>query len=397
MKAPVPSNELLHVSSVHARRRILVLGLGGAGGNCVSRMAEGWSDGPVVVAMNTDTQALAGCTTPRCLQIGPKVSHGLGAGGDTTVGRLAAEESIELIQEVVSEADLLFLVVGLGGGTGTGAAPVVAQAARKLGALTLCFVTMPFPFEGDRRRRQAEDGLRALQHVADTVVCLPNERLLELAPQESGLPEAFRVADQIVGTGIHGLWQLLSQTGVINLDLADVRQLAERSGGCCAYGFSRAEGPARTAMVLQNLVASPLLEKGRLLSEAAALLVNITGGQDLTLADFRGLMGQIASMARPGAHLFCGAIVDPAYRGKLALTVLASENWLEERTAARGIVAKPPAETPSTPDRKVEELQLDLTPANRGRFNNVEPTYHKGEDLDIPTFIRRNVRLSFEK
>ena len=251
MKKPAPNEELLHVSNIQPHCRIVVLGLGGAGCNAVSRMSAAWTDGPTVIAMNTDTQALAACTASRSVQIGSKVTHGLGAAGDTTVGRLSAEEDMEKIQEILSSADLLFLVVGLGGGTGTGAAPIIAQAAKKLGVLTLCFATMPFPFEGDRRRRQAEEGLRTLQRTADVIIHLPNQRLLELVPAKTGIEEAFRTSDELVGEGIHGLWRLLSKSGVINLDFADVRQLAERSGGSCAFGFSQADGPARATVVLQ--------------------------------------------------------------------------------------------------------------------------------------------------
>ena len=401
MRPGAPDPRLFHVPAVQPRCRMLLLGLGGAGGSAVSRMAERWGEGPDVVAMNTDTQALAACTVKRCVAIGAQAAQGLGAAADVTVGRLAAEESIEAIREILEGHDVLFLVVGLGGGTGTGGAPVICQAARDAGVLSLVFATMPFSFEGDRRRRQAEEGLRALQHAADAVVCLPNQRLLELVdPAKTGLEEAFRHSDQMVGEGVHGLWRLLAQTGVINIDLADVRQLAERSGGTCAFAHVEAEGPARTSMVLKRLLDSPLLDKGRLLAESAGLLVNITGGPDLTLADVQGLMGQISSQGRPGAHRFMGAIIEPTYRNRIALTVLASDNWLESRRSPRPATEAGDTRAgiagPAPSTRPAEQGTLDLETIDKGRFRDVDPTYFAGQDLDIPTFVRRGVRLSFE-
>ena len=403
------SDRLLHVPAVESHCRMLVLGVGGAGCNIVARMGGNRADGPEMAALNTDTQALSACTVRRCLQIGAATTQGLGAGGDATLGKLAAEENIEQIQELLAGVDLLILVAGLGGGTGTGAAPVIAQAAHRLGALTLGFVTLPFPFEGERRRRQAEDGLRLLRQCADTVVCLPNQRLVELAQEGDALTEAFRKSDEVVGAGVHALWRLLAHAGVINLDFADVRQLAERSGGTCSYGYGEATGPARSASALRALMDSPLLEKGRLLSEAVGLLVNITGGPDLTLADVQGIMGQIAGMVRPGAHLFMGAAVDPTFRERIALTVLATENWMERREngrAAATAVAPAQATSPGTEAEsdeaarnsgRAEQQALNFESTERGRFKNVEPTFYGGEDLDIPTYIRRGVKLSFEK
>ncbi len=406
MPGPETPDRLFHVSSVTPRCRILVLGLGGAGCNTVARMSETWKQGPPVIAMNTDSQALSACTAQRCIPIGKETTHGLGAAGEVMVGRLAAEESLEAIQELLASVDLLFLVTGLGGGTGTGAGPVVVDAARKLGILTLCFVTMPFPFEGDRRRRVAEEGLKSLQKVADVVVCLPNARLIEVVDQQAGVEEAFRTADEMLGKGIHGLWRLLSQAGVINLDFADVRTLAERSGGVCAYAYSEATGSARGSVVLQQLLENPLLEKGRLLAEASGVLVNITGGPDLTLADMQGLTGQIQSMVRPGCHFFFGAIIDPAFRDRISVTVLVSENWLEnKRAAAPKTKGSEPAEplldgiataVPRSGKASGEQGELVFERFDKDRFKGVEPTVYKGEDLDIPTFMRRGVRLSFE-
>lgn len=407
-----PSDRLFHVPAVQSNCRILVLGLGGAGCNSVARMFEGWKEGPAVVAMNTDTQVLASCAVPRCVQIGANATHGLGTSGDSLLGKIAAEESLSAIQEVLAEHEIVFLVVGLGGGTGTGAAPVIAQAARRLGVLTICFATMPFPFEGERKRRQAEEGLRTLQQAADIVICLPNQRLMESVDENTGLADAFRHSDVMIGSGVQAIWRLLAQTGFINLDFADLRTLAERSGSTCAFGYAEAEGPGRLAAVLQKLMDNPMLEKGRFISEASALLVCITGGPDLTVANVQGIMGQLGSMARPGVHLFFGAYIDSSYKEKLSLTILTSENWNDNRRA-RAVepalsASKNADDTAADTDmavaaaaksgKKVEQGTLAFDVAiDKGRFKGVEPTFFDGQDLDIPTYLRQGIRLSYEK
>jgi cell division protein FtsZ len=412
MKMPDTSERLFHVPGVQPRCRTVVMGVGGAGCNSVAHMSALWQEGPEVVALNTDTQALAACMAPRSLQIGPKATQGLGASGDAQAGRLAAEESMPAIQEILGGADLLFLVAGLGGGTGTGATPAIVQAARRHGVLTLCFATMPFRFEGDRRRRQAEEGLRTLQKLADAVICLPNDRLSALLEPGTALEDAFRKSDEITAAVVHNLWSLLSRAGVINLDFADVRQLAEHSGGSCGIGLAEGSGPARCAMALRALMESPLLDKGRLLKEAQGILVNIVGGPDLTLADVQGIMGQISSSARQEVHLFVGAMIEPGMRDRLSLTVLVTENWLAPAVpTAQEAPSEPPAGMPDklatgvpaaeTADRrdrgKDAQGRLNFDPVDRGRFRNVEPTIKEGEDLDVPTYVRRGVRLSFER
>lgn len=401
------SDRLFSVSGLKAPCRMLVLGIGDGGGRSVVRMTESWDAGPDVAFINTDAKSLSSCPVGHCLAIGEKTTRRFGAAGDTTAGRLAAEEHAEAIQELVARYDFIFLVGGLGGGTATGAMPVISQIARTAGVLTLCFVTLPFKFEGDRRRLAAEEGLRALQQTADTVVALPNDRLEELADPNQPVESAFRVTDEIVASGIHGLWRLLTQNGVINLNFADVRELFERSGGACGYGHAEARGPARAADALRQLLDSPLLAKGRRISEALGVLISITGGADLTLADVQGIMGRIQAMSRAGAKLFFGAIVDPAWRDRISITVLVTEHWLEDREGnipARDTLhglqletAGLRADAPAKGDADApEQTEIPFDTAGKGRFEKVEPTYYKGDDLDIPTYIRRGLKLSFE-
>lgn len=412
MGALSTSDRLLHVSNVHASCRMLVLGVGNAGCNSVVRMAETWTQGPDVALINTDRKALAACPVGRCIVIGEHTTKGLGAGGDATTGRMAAEESAEAIQELLAPYDFVILVGGLGGGTATGALPVLAKAASNAGALTLCLVTTPFTFEGDKRKLKSDEGLRALSLAVDTVICMPNDRLTELADADMPIEGAFRVVDETVATGLHALWRILTQNGLISLNFADVRELFERSGGTCSYGYADASGPARAAEVLQKLLESPLLAKGRKVSEAGGLLVSIVGGPDLTFADVQGMMGQIRSIARDSARLFFGVIVDSGYRDRVSLTMLVTEHWLEDREGrvpARDTLhglefdTSEPGDRPSdatavpavaTTDVEQGELKLEMA---RGRFEKVAPTYYQGQDLDIPTYARRGLKLSFEQ
>lgn len=397
MKLPESTPRLLDVNPAAARCRMLVMGVGGAGCNMVHRMAQTWRHGPNVLAVNTDVQALAACDGVRTLAIGAQAARGLGASGDTTGGRLAAEESLSALQEAMVGTDLLILVTGLGGGTGTGAAPVIAKAARAMGATILVFATLPFPFEGDRRRRQADEGLRALQRLVDAVICLPNDRLMQGVDAQTGLEDAFRQSDAMLATGIHNIWQLLSSTGIVNLTFADVRELAERSGGTLSYGFAEASGPARSASALRALMESPLLENGRLLSEAQGVLVNITGGPDLTLSDLEGIVGQIAAKARPNAHISMGALIDPSRREHLTITLLTSEAWQEDRFEAASQNNGTGEAKKTSPQDAQGELPLTDTSKDRGRFTAAPATLINGEDLDIPTYIRRGVKLSSER
>lgn len=411
MPASPSSDRLLNVSNVDAPCRMLVLGVGNGGCNAVVRMAETWREGPDVVLINTDRKALAGCPVGKCVVIGEHTTKGLGAGGDVTSGRMAAEESADVIQELLAPYDFVILVGGLGGGTATGALPVIAKTAANVGALTLCLVTTPFTFEGDKRRLKSDEGLRALSLAVDTVICLPNERLVELADPSMPIEAAFRITDETVAAGLHSLWRLLTQNGLISLNFADVRELFERSGGACCYGFAEARGPARASEVLQNLLQSPLLAKGRKISEAGGVLVSIVGGPDLTFSDVQGMMGQIKSLTRDSARLFFGVLVDPAWRDRVSLTMLVTEHWLEdregrvpERDTLHGLefeLAEPGERITATADAaqtadSVEQGELKLEVA-RGRFEKVAPTYYQGQDLDLPTYARRGLKLSFEQ
>jgi cell division protein FtsZ len=390
--------------------RMVIVGIGGGGCNAAARMSAEWSDGPLVAGVNTDGQALAACGVPVKVQIGKGITQGLGAGGDPAVGKLAAEDDGDSLRELVSQADIVILVAALGGGTGTGAAPILARIAREQGAMTLCFVTLPFEFEGELRKRQAEDGLRALRMQADVIITLPNQRLLELVDIQTGLADAFGKTDAMLGAGIRSLWKLLSKAGIINLDFADLRHLVEHSGGSCSFGYGEGEGDAKTMTAISELMNSPLLDRGRVLSQSGALMVSISGGPDLTLVEVQKIMSQITASARPGGKIFMGATVDESWLNRIVLTVLAAEGGSEEvgaETRSMGGVEEKDEPTlddkaggkPAAGAARTRTIQpsLNFDTSDKGRFKNVEPTIYGGEDLDIPTFVRRGIKLSFEK
>ncbi|MBN1269552.1 MAG: cell division FtsZ family protein [Kiritimatiellae bacterium] len=386
------------VGRTPARRRVLIVGIGGGGCNALSTMADVWQDGPEMVAVHTDAQALWSCKAPRRIQIGANVTGGLSTGGDAVVGRQAAESDAETLKDLFEGVDLAFLVLGLGGGTATGAAPVMAEAARRAGALTLCFATLPFTFEGDQRRQQAEDGLRALQEAADAVVAIPNQRLLSLVEDKTSLGDAFGQVDRTMGLCIRSIWDILMKTGIINLDFQDVRGLVKQSGGTCTLAYAEAEGRRRAEAVVEQILQNPLFEAGKVLAQAQGLLVGIIGGPDLTLVEVQAVMSGITAAGRPDARVVMGAAVDENWRSKISLTVLASETLRAEpedepdETSAgvrRGRGAGRKGEGPG----KVRQTRLNLEPVGKGRFKDVEPTIYDGQDLDTPTFVRRGIRI----
>lgn len=417
MNLTVDQDYLFGKTEVPQRSRVLVLGIGGAGGNMVRRMAARWPNGgPDVAVVDTDPQSLADCPVNTSLLLGELTTQRLSSGSDTEAGRMAAEESMGRLEPILVGYDLVFLVCGLGGGTGTGAAPVIADYLHKLETLTLCFAAMPFGFEGDRRNRTAEDGVRTLQDKCDAVIILPNEKLIDLLEPQTGLESSFRISDDHVATCIYALWKLLSRPGVINLDFADVRKLVERSGGLCSFGHGTGQGKTRSADAIRTLLSSPWLEQGAELGHAASLMINILGGPDMTLADVQGVIGEITAKAPKGIQLFVGASVDGDWRDRLAITVLTAEQWRDpviSRDEADEIVTdyldnlEPPQEgresSPSAAAGGIKTpVQSDLplekaTSEGRGRFSAAEPTIINGQDIDIPTYLRRGLKLSFER
>jgi len=342
---------------------IKVIGVGGGGSNAVNRMITAGLRGVEFIAINTDAQALALSNADKKIHIGGKLTRGLGAGGDPEVGRQAAEETREELTEVVEGADMVFVTAGMGGGTGTGGAPIIAQVARELGALTIGVVTRPFSFEGRRRAAAAEEGIRNLRQRVNTVITIPNDRLLQVVDKSATVVEAFRVADDVLRQGVQGIADLITVPGLINLDFADVRTIMTEAGSAL-IGIGIASGEGRAAQAAQAAIASPLLETS--MEGARGVLINITGGMDLGMLEINEAAQVVQQAADPEANIIFGAVLDEHLDGKIQITVIATGFEGPRRTAD---LAEGMAEAADAPPRETTRVGL--------------------EDLDIPAFLRK--------
>ena len=305
-----------------AGARIKVIGVGGGGSNAVNRMARAGLDGVEFIVANTDLQALKANAAPIKLQIGSKLTKGLGAGADPNVGRNAALEDTDKIIQALDGADMIFVTTGLGGGTGTGAAPVIARLASELGALTVAVVTKPFKFEGKKRQLQAERGLEALRDCVDTIITIPNERLLTIIDRSTPLTDAFCTADDVLRQAIQGISDLILVPGLINLDFADVKTIMSGMG-LAMMGTGVADGENRAIEAAKRAISSPLLE-GASVNGARGVIINVTGGPDLSLCEVSDASTIVQEAADEDANIIFGAVVDPALTGKVKITVIAT-------------------------------------------------------------------------
>ncbi|MFQ5612545.1 MAG: cell division protein FtsZ [Anaerolineae bacterium] len=348
--------------------QIKVIGVGGGGSNAVNRMIAEGLRGVEFVAINTDAQALLMSDAPQRIRIGDKLTRGLGAGGDPEIGHKAAEESAEDLVEIINGADMVFVTCGMGGGTGTGAAPVVASLARQNGALTIGVVTKPFTFEGSKRGAIADDGVDNLKENVDTLIVIPNDRLLQIVDKRTSINEAFRTADDILRQGIQGISELITVPGLINLDFADVRSIMSH-GGSALMAVGKGEGETRAIDAAQSAVASALLDVT--IDGAQGILFNVTGGPDLSLFEVNEAAEIIKAKAHPEANIIFGAVIDETLGDSLRITVIATgfEPAVERR---RPYVA---GQAPPAPRKTIE-------------FPNVQRGYDQ-DNLDIPAFLRR--------
>ncbi|HJY35085.1 MAG TPA: cell division protein FtsZ, partial [Vicinamibacterales bacterium] len=305
-----------------AGARIKVVGVGGGGSNAVSRMVQSGFDGVEFIVANTDLQALQVNPAPVKIQIGAKLTKGLGAGADPDVGREAALEDTDKLIQALDGADMVFVTTGLGGGTGTGAAPVIASLASELGALTIAVVTKPFKFEGRRRQVQAEAGLEALRECVDTVITIPNERLLSIIERHTTLNDSFMTADDVLRQAIQGISDLILVPGMINLDFADVKTIMAGMG-IAMMGTGVAEGENRSIDAARKAISSPLLE-GASVDGARGVIINVTGGPDLSLVEVSEASSIVQEAADEDANIIFGAVVDPSLKGKVKITVIAT-------------------------------------------------------------------------
>ena len=300
---------------------IKVIGVGGGGSNAVNRMVESGVQGVTFIAINTDNQALARNKAEIKIQIGEKVTRGLGCGADPSVGEKAAEESRDEIAEAISNTDMLFITAGMGGGTGTGAAPVVAQIARDLGILTVAVVTSPFTFEGAKRAANAERGIRELQKSVDSLIIVSNDKLLDVVDDNTSFEEAFNMADQVLKFGVAGISDLVAIPGLINLDLADVTRVM-KDAGVCHMGIGRASGEDRATVAIKQAINSPLLDTT--IDGATGVILNFTGGRGMRLSEIDAASSIVRQAAAPEAEIIVGAVVDDSLEDELMITVIAS-------------------------------------------------------------------------
>lgn len=400
--------------------RMKVVGVGGAGSNIVDRLMLSGFDGVALAAVNTDQQALSGSPIRQKLCIGKSVTGGLGAGGDAAAGREAALADSAAIEELVSDVDLLFIAAGLGGGTGTGAAPVVAEQALRQGAIVIAFVALPFTIERSHRANLAQEGLQRLRDVCNAVIPLPNDLLIQESAADASLLDAFSKADAWIEQAIRSIWLMMNKTGLINLDFGQLRQAFANRAGKTLFGLGRGNGRDAAREAVEDLKLCPLLHTPEFSKKAEHLLVNIVGGARLGIADTQMIMEEVINAFGADSNIAMGAVVDEDLGDQVeicvigtsdvssvALSRMARKRPLPANPAAR---AKPPegspvpesvaerqrSEKPATHARpvKVEQHEFSFSEGDpKGEFENSGGTLFEGQDLDSPTYLRKGVRI----
>ena len=371
---------------------IKVIGVGGGGNNAVNRMIEHGVQGVDFIAVNTDAQALNLSKAETKMQIGGKLTRGLGAGANPEVGKKAAEESKEQIQEALSGADMVFVTAGMGGGTGTGAAPVVAQVAKELGALTVGVVTRPFTFEGRKRATQAASGIASFKENVDTLIVIPNDRLLEIVDKNTPMLEAFREADNVLRQGVQGISDLIATPGLINLDFADVKTIMSNRGSAL-MGIGSGNGENRAAEAAKKAISSPLLETS--IDGAQGVIMNITGGANLSLYEVQEAADIVASASDPEVNMIFGSVINEGLKDDIVVTVIATGFDDSASTQPPKPIIRP------TANHSQQQQQQPVAQPSKQRevkreMKREEPVMHDrhtdSDDIDIPAFLRNRRR-----
>jgi cell division protein FtsZ len=414
---------------------VRIFGVGGAGINIMEQLLKDSLPGVGFVAINTDAQTLAASSATEKLHLETPLLRGLGTGGDPERGRELAEEQFPKLKSLCEGAEVIFILAGLGGGAGTGISPVLARAAKEAGALVLGFVTTPFACEGSRRQRLAQQGLSELKSAGDGVISLPNQKVFKMIDENTSVRETFRITNDFLAAGVRGVWRLLMHKGLIEIHFADLAALLRDRHGESFFAVAEAMGPTRSREVMDKLMAHPMLDGGQMLGESEAVLVSLMGGPDLTMAEVNRVMEQVHRQCEH-AQVIMGAAIDDAFSERLTVTLIATHKTIKpeaadetgapdssEELAAQllprsarsrpGSRFVPPA--PLLPPDQMQQLldrqgrggsrqrksssklrqgQLPLEIISKGRFDKSEPTIHKGEDLDVPTYIRRGVALN---
>ncbi len=419
------------VSEPTPKPAIKIFGVGEAGVALLDSLDAKEFAGAGFAAINTDAASLAASSAIVKIHLETKLLRGLGTGGDPERGRALAEEQYSTLKSACDGANVVLIIAGLGGGAGSGISPVLARAAKEIGALVLAFVTLPFVCEGNRRQQQAQQGLEQLKSVADGVICLPNQKTFKLIDDNTSVLDTFRITGGLLVEGVRGVWRLLTRPGLIQIHFDDLCALVRDRHSESVFAFVEASGPARSREAVEKLLAHPLLDEGRALAEADAVLVSLMGGKDLTMADVNRVMEQIGRCCER-AQIIMGAAVDAEMKGRLSVTLIAAKNTIAKTEtpadspenlecadmsalSKRRHVAAVHNDGPSAPpltleqreqltarhsgrarraSHKLLQTQLPLAIVSKGRFDKSEPTIHKGEDLDIPTYVRRGVSLN---
>ena len=359
------------VTMMDGTATIKVIGVGGAGNNAVNRMIEAGIKGVDFISVNTDRQALQKSKAGTKIQIGEKITRGLGAGANPDIGAQSAEENKSEIAETLRGSDMVFVTAGMGGGTGTGAAPIVAQAAKEMGILTIGVVTKPFTFEGKKRLSQAERGIESLKGKVDSVVVIPNDKLLQIIDRKTSINEAFRMADDVLRQGVQGISDLIAVTGTVNLDFADVKTIMLNTG-MAHMGIGRASGENRAEDAAKQAVQSPLLETS--IEGARGVIINITGGEDLGLHEVNTAAELVQRSVDPEANIIFGTVTDPDMKDEIQITVIATG------------FEKPEARASSTVDSFIGKSSWE----KKSSSIPASDVNSSQGDLDIPAFLRKN-------
>lgn len=420
MRDQEPEQDSLFATQPEADHELVIrlVGVGGAGSNAVDRLKMDNLSRLQLVTVNTDGQALASSPVEEKILIGSGFTRGLGAGGDPELGRMAAESDRDKLVASLEGSDLVFIVAGMGGGTGSGAAPVVAEAASSVGALVIGFVTLPFSFEGARRLKQADEGLVALRQVCDAVIPLPNDVLLQQVEEDASVLDAFSRADEWIDRAIKSIWSMLFRTGLINIDFSALKTGFVERGGKTLFGLGYGQGDEAADQAIDNLFLCPMLHTPEFSRKADRLLVNIIGGPDLALTEVNMIMTAVTDKFGRNAHVVMGAVIDESWQQRVEVCVIGTSDMSavprssrspgRRRAADRESGIKPsdpaaraPARTQATTPAVTEPMALASQDEfafgegeNRGRFGATERNLFDGQDLDIPTFFRRGVRIS---
>ena len=369
---------------------IKVIGVGGGGCNAINRMVDVGLQGVTFIGVNTDRQALAKCKAEIKIQLGEKVSGGRGAGANPEIGQKAAEESIDEIISHIQDADMVFITAGMGGGTGTGAAPIIAKASMDCGALTVAVVTKPFTFEGKKRWNRAAKGIQYLSNFVDSLVVIPNDRLIETSEKTTSMLEAFAMADDILRQGVQGISDLISEYGLVNVDFADVRTVME-GRGVAHMGVGVGTGDDRIEEAIQNAINSPLLETS--ISGAKSILLYVAGGYDMGMLDINTIADRVQSQADSDANIIFGASINEEMENKISVTIIATD-FNNSRSGVAGEVVEIDKKgtfgngIPVTTEDGIDGVEVDMADF-LGEISNVGDTFEdKNDDFDIPEFLK---------